>query len=69
MLINDELIHSAWHLCYTAHAGGNYLFEDLDSFRRCSTGTLESVSESTFLFFRDKDPLKDALEEQLSENT
>ena len=48
MLINDELIHSAWHLCYTAE--GNYLYEDLDSSCGCSTGTLESVTESTFLY-------------------
>ena len=40
MLINDEFIHSAWHLCYTAE--GNYLYEDLDSSCGCSTGTLES---------------------------
>ena len=48
MLINDEFIHSAWHLCYTAE--GNYLYEDLDSSCGCSTGTLESVSESSFLY-------------------
>ena len=44
MLINDELIHSAWHLCYTAE--GNYLYEDLDSSCGWSTGKLESVTES-----------------------
>ena len=50
MLFNDELImtHSAWHLCYTAE--GHYLYEDLDSSCGCSTGTLQSVSESTFLY-------------------
>ena len=29
---------------------GNYLYEDLDSSCGYSTGTLESVSESTFLY-------------------
>ena len=47
MLINDKLIRFAWHLCYTAE--GNYLYEDLDSSYGCSTGTLESVSESIFI--------------------
>ena len=41
MLINDEFIYSAWHLCYTAER--NFLYEDLDSSCGCSTGTLESV--------------------------